>query len=60
VTKTNPEDLQRKYDYEKTYQELVNMAHNTSCVSANVMTELNETYANLKKESIKDLAADLP
>jgi len=36
------------------------MAHNTSCVSANVMTELNETYANLKKESIKDLAADLP
>jgi len=50
VTNTNSEAFQRKYDYEKTYEELINMAKNKKCVDPAVLTEINETYLNLKKE----------
>jgi len=50
VTNTNSEAFQRKYDYEKTYEELINMAENKKCVDPAVLTEINETYLNLKKE----------
>ncbi len=60
VTNTNSEAFQKKYDYEKTYQELINMANNKTCVDPNVLTELNETYLNLKKEGIKTLEENLP
>ncbi|MEI8091485.1 MAG: hypothetical protein WCG98_04580 [bacterium] len=60
VTKSNPEALKRKYDYEKTYDELVKMGESKNCVDPNVMTELNETFLALKKEPIKDLDTTLP
>lgn len=50
VTNTNSEAFQKKYDYEKTYQELINMAENKDCVDPSILTELNETYLKLKKE----------
>lgn len=50
VTNTNSEAYAKKYDYEKTYQELVNMARNKVCVDPAVLTEINETYLKLKKE----------
>lgn len=60
VTNTNSEAFQKKYDYEKTYQELINMANNKTCVDPNVLTELNETYLKLKKEGVKTLEENLP
>ncbi|MCX6822922.1 MAG: hypothetical protein NTX91_02900 [candidate division SR1 bacterium] len=60
VTNTNPAALQKKYDYEKTYEELIKMGESTSCVDPNVMTALNETYLELQKEAIKNLDTDLP
>lgn len=50
LTNTNSEAFQKKYDYEKTYQELINMAENKKCVNPAVLTEINETYLKLKKE----------
>jgi hypothetical protein len=50
VTDTNSEAFQKKYDYEKTYQELINMAESKGCSDANIFTELNKMYLNLKKE----------
>lgn len=60
VTNSNAEVLQKKYDYEKTYQELIKMAESKACVDANVLTSLNETFIQLKKEPIGDLEAVLP
>ena len=60
VIKSNPEALKQKYDYEKTYEELVKMWESTSCVDPNVMTTLNETFLKLKKEPIKTLDVNLP
>lgn len=60
VTNTNSEAFQKKYDYEKTYQELINMAENKECVDPAVLTEINETYLKLKKEGIKTLEENLP
>ena len=60
VTNTNAAALQKKYDYEKTYEELVKMWESTSCVDPNVMTTLNETFLKLKKEPIKTLDVNLP
>ncbi|MFA6256187.1 MAG: hypothetical protein WC606_03305, partial [Candidatus Absconditabacterales bacterium] len=52
VTNTNSEAYQKKYDYEKTYEELINMAETKKCTDANILTTLNETYVNLKKEGL--------
>lgn len=60
VTNTNSTALQKKYDYEKTYQELIKMGESKNCVDPNVMTELNETFLALKKEAIKNLDVNLP
>ncbi|MEI7562934.1 MAG: hypothetical protein WCJ39_04490 [bacterium] len=60
LTKTNSEELKKKYDYEKTYDELIQMAQSKSCVNPNVLTELQETYLKLKKEPIKNLDVALP
>ena len=60
ITNTDPQALQKKYDYEQTYQELIKMGNATTCVDPNVMTELNETYLALQKEPIKNLDTDLP
>lgn len=60
LTNTNSEAFQKKFDYEKTYQELINMAKNKACVDPNVLTELNETYIKLKKEGLKTLEENLP
>ena len=60
VTNTNSEAFQKKYDYEKTYQELIKMGTSKECVDPNVMTTLNETFLKLKKEPIKTLEINLP
>jgi len=60
VTNTNSEAYQKKYDYEKTYEELINMAETKKCTDANILTTLNETYVNLKKEGLKTLEENLP
>ena len=60
VTDKNSEAFERKYDYEKTYQELISMAENKDCVDPAVITELNETYLKLRKEGIKTLDENLP
>ncbi len=60
VTNTNSEAYAKKYDYEKTYQELVNMAKNKTCVDSAIIMELNETYLKLKKEWLKTLDENLP
>ncbi len=60
ITDTNSEAYKKKYDYEKTYQELINMAESKDCVDPNIITELNETYLSLKKEWMKTLEENLP
>jgi len=60
ITNTNSEAFQKKFDYEKTYQELINVAKNNWCVDPNLLTELNETYLKLKKEWVKTLEEHLP
>jgi len=60
VTNTDSEAFQKKYDYEKMYEELINMAENKKCVDPAVLTELNETYLKLQKEWVKTLEDDLP
>lgn len=60
ITNTNSEAFQKKYDYEKTYVELINMAENKKCVDPEVLTEINESYIKLKKEGIKTLDENLP
>jgi hypothetical protein len=50
VTNTNSEAYQKKYDYEKTYAELVLMAETKKCVDPAILTEINETFLKLKKE----------
>jgi len=60
VTNTNSEAYQKKIDYEKTYQELVNMVEGKKCTDPSILTDLQETYLKLKKEQLKDLENDLP
>jgi len=60
VTNTNSEALKKKYDYEKTYEELIQMAKNNSCASSNILTQLNETYLELRKEKLNWLDDYLP
>gem|GEM_PF-959637 len=50
ITNTNSEAYQTKFEYEKTYNELINMVETKKCTDPNILTELNETYLNLKKE----------
>ena len=60
VTNTDSEAFQKKFDYEKTYQELINMAQNKKCVDPEVLTEITESYDNLQKEGISTLDENLP
>lgn len=60
IMKTSSEELKKKYDYEKTYDELIQMAESKSCVNPSIVTELHEMYLKLKKEPIKDLETVLP
>ena len=50
LTNTDSEAFQKKYDYEKTYQELITMAESKECSDPSILTELNETYLSLSKE----------
>jgi len=60
LTNTNSEAFQKKFDYEKTYQELLNMAESTSCLDPNILTEIHESYLKLKREWLKTLEENLP
>ncbi len=60
ITNSDSAAFQKKYDYEKTYKELINMAQSKSCVDPNVLTTLNETYIQLQKEWASTLDANLP
>ncbi|MEI7557896.1 MAG: hypothetical protein WCJ45_03580 [bacterium] len=50
VTNSNSEAFQKKFDYEKTYIELINMVETKKCTDPAILTEINETYLNLQKE----------
>ena len=50
VTNTDSEAFQKKYDYEKTYEELINMTETKKCSDPAILTEINETYLSLQKE----------
>ncbi|MEI6774183.1 MAG: hypothetical protein WCL18_05300 [bacterium] len=60
ITNTNSEAFQRKYDYEKTYEELINMVETKQCTDSAILTEIHETYLSLQKEGIKTLEENLP
>ena len=60
ITNTNSEAYAKKYDYEKTYNELINMAETKACSDPSILTELNETYLSLKKEWVSTLEENLP
>jgi len=60
VTNTNSEAFQKKYDYEKTYDELINMVETKKCTDPAILTEIHETYLNLQKEGINTLEENLP
>jgi len=61
VTNTNSDALKKKYDYEKTYEELIQMAKSSTCESASaITTQINETYFELKKEKLSGLDNYLP
>ncbi|HBB03501.1 TPA: hypothetical protein DCZ39_01160 [Patescibacteria group bacterium] len=50
LTNTDSDAFQKKYDYEKTYEELINMAENKECVDSSVLNQIKATYAKLKNE----------
>ena len=50
ITNTNSDAFQKKYDYEKTYEELINMAQNKKCVDPSVLAQINATYVKLQNE----------
>lgn len=52
--------LKKKYNWEKSYQELVLMAENNKCTDPKVLHEINETYNKLKEEETKTLESTLP
>lgn len=60
VINIDPESFQKKYDYERTYEELINMAESKNCVDENVLAEINETLLKLKKEGVRTLNENLP
>jgi hypothetical protein len=60
IINSDSEALKKKYDYEKTYAELVKMAESKTCVDANVVAELDETFMKLKKEPLRTLTENLP
>lgn len=60
ITNTDSELFQKKYDYQKTYQELISMTKNQWCSDPNILIEINATYRSLKKENIKTLEENLP
>ncbi len=55
MTNTHPELLQKKFDYEKTFEELIAIASHKTCVDPNVVTELREVYLSLKKENLASI-----
>ncbi len=60
VTNTDSQAYQKKYDYEKTYDELINMVKTKKCTDPAILTEINETYLGLQKEWGKTLDENLP
>lgn len=60
VTNTDSEAFQKKFDYEKTYEELINMAETKQCSDSAILTEIHETYLTLQKEGVKTLDENLP
>lgn len=61
VINDNPELLQRKFDYQKTYEELIKLAEDSKCIKdAGLLDEINETYIKFKSEKIGDLSKFLP
>lgn len=52
--------LKKKYDWIKSYQELVNMAENNKCVAPEIVQEVNEVYKTLKDEKIETLESKFP
>lgn len=61
IVNNNPELLQRKFDYQKTYEELIKLAEEGKCIKEEwLIKDINATYAKFKSESFSDLAKFLP
>lgn len=53
--------LQRKFDYQKTYEELIKLAEDSKCIKeSDLLDEINETFSKFKSEKISDLSKFLP
>lgn len=59
VIDKDSEWLQTKFDIEKNFDELINTAKDNECAWSNILTELEETYLALRRESISDLENNL-
>ncbi|MFA5747730.1 MAG: hypothetical protein WC872_01320 [Candidatus Absconditabacterales bacterium] len=57
LTNQNYEALKKKYSFEQIYQELIQMAENSTCKNATILTDINETLIEMKKENLTDLVA---
>ena len=60
VTNTDSAAFQKKYDYEKTYEELISVIQNNKCIATGVLADINQTYLNLQNEGVKTLEQNLP
>ncbi len=61
IINDNPELLQRKFDYQKTYEELIKLAADNKCIKeAGLLDDINATFLKFKKEKITDLSKFLP
>lgn len=61
IINNNPELLQRKFDYQKTYEELIKLAEDSKCIKeSDLLDEINETFSKFKSEKISDLSKFLP
>jgi len=53
------EVLSQKYEYEKYLKELVKMAENKKCLSVDIVKTLNDTYTEIKLDSVSEFQQKL-
>jgi hypothetical protein len=60
LLKKDSELLKTRFDYEKTYDELVNLAENNKCLTPGEVQEIKDAYDTLTHESYEKLTENLP
>ncbi len=56
----NADAMNSRFDYEKAYQELINIAKANGCTDATLLWQLQQTFTDLKNESDATIANTLP